>query len=668
MCVAFGIVAVSLLLLGQFKTFLIWPLGLSAALLGAAIVYREFPRETITKAGLVASIFILVFTAVWAGANFKYSSQHVYTNRDPGVYAAGGVWLINHDRIQIPRTDTFEGEQEFISEASAGFGVSTVNTEEIYTQGAHLLPAFLGIAGRAGGDAFLFRSSPLFAAFALLALFGFARQLTRDKWAIIATVIFAFSLPVIYFSRDTYSEMLAATYMFSALTIFVAAVASKKRMLWALAGIATGATALTRVDAFLSMAGIILALFVYLVISEKKSRRTNAINGLIFLVATTAISVIGMLDLALLSSGYLRDLSRQVRMEMIVMAALLTTGIVAVVLSWRTKVFSRLDAMTKSWRAKWAAIAVVLICFVLASRPLWMISRDPKGNAPIKNFIEAAQAAGGVPLDGYRTYAEQTVNWLVWYIGPVIVLSALIGLAIVAYRAMREKDMRWLAVLSVVFGAAVVYLNNPSITPDQIWASRRFLPVILPGVVIFGVLGLAWLEKYKKYPWGMNGKVLSAILATLAIVGPFFVSYPFLQTRTYVPELHQIKEVCANLSDKNAIIWAGGAAKTILQPTRNFCNLPSGGVYGDGITKEQLATVAKNLTKKGYEPIVGVFASDVAEIKGTSTSKMKAISSIVIEEYGSTFTRPPRGIVQKTIVVQMGKINPDGSISSLDKK
>lgn len=666
MCAAFGIILVTLLLLGLFKTILIWPLGIAAATVAGYIVYREFPVGKVTNIALFSSVFVLIFTTLWMGFNFYFSSQHVYTNRDPGVYAAGGVWLISHDKIQVPRTYVFTDKVDVASEASAGFGVSRVNEKELYTQGSHLLPAFLGVAGRIGGANLLYKTSPLLAGFALLALFGCARLLTKDKWAIVATIILALSLPAIYFSRDSYSEMLAATFTFSSLTLFIVAINTKRLSMWCLAGLITGATALTRIDAFLSMAGIILALFAYLIVVDKKNRRTAIIESLVFTGSAVITSIIGLLDLALLSSGYLYDLSHNVRLELLGIGILFVVGVAAVAVAWNTNLVSRLHKATKSWRAKWMAGVAVFICALLASRPLWMVDRDIKGNESIKGFIEATQAVAGIPIDGYRTYAEQTVTWLVWYVGPAIVLTAVIGLAIVAYRSMKSKDIRWLAALSVVFGAAVIYLNHPAITPDQIWASRRLLPVILPGVAIFGVMGLAWIEERKKLPFGMEGKIIAACLATLAVIGPLFVSYPFLRVRTHVSELDQIEAVCAALPKHSAVVWVGNTARVSIQPTRGFCDTPAGGLY-DGVTgKEQLATIAKTLEQKGYQPIIGSFETDLDLFKAVDTSKMKTISSVTTQEYNSAFTKPPRYPVSSTVTVKMGKIGTDGNISALN--
>ena len=70
----------------------------------------------------------------------------------------------------------------------------------------------------------------------------------------------------------------------------------------------------------------------------------------------------------------------------------------------------------------------------LASRPLWQVVRqDP--DDPGARYVAGMQARQGLPVDGGRTYAEQTVAWLSWYVGPVALVVALVVLSLVTRRA-----------------------------------------------------------------------------------------------------------------------------------------------------------------------------------------------------------------------------------------
>lgn len=663
----FGLTAELFLLIGQFRLLYVLPIGMVTALTAMFLVMRYQKPIAITRSNLIWSIVVMIFALGWVAVNMHYASQHIYTNRDPGVYANGGLWLIGHDQMQISRDGVFQGVDNTITEASPGFGISRVNGEELYTQGAHLLPIFMGLAGRIAGVAASFKIPPILAGFALLALYGFARTVTREKWAFIAMATFAVSLPVIYFSRDSYSEMLATTFTFSSLALFVGALRVRHRLMWILAGMAAGASQLVRIDGILSMTGMMLALFIYLILADKTDRRERTVNFVTFMISMIAVSGIGILDLMLLSSGYFNDLRHQVTLELIAAVGVFILGCVLVGLAWRSSLFMKLNTLTASWRAKWAAIIAVAVCILLATRPLWMVSRS-KDMESLRPFIESLQVALGSPVDGYRTYAEQTINWLAWYTGPVLVVLAAVGVGWVIYRAMSTKDLRWWAMVGVIVGAAAVYLNKPAITPDQIWASRRMLPVIMPGVAVLGVIGLEWIENRKKLPWKMSSTAVVSVLATLAIVGPMVVSASFLTVRTHVPELAQMKTVCEKLPGKSAVVWMGRAAEISVQPTRGLCGVPAAGTRMPISTRPALGKLAENIRKSGHVPIVGMVKGGGAASRDETPNGLQLVSAISTNEYQSTLERPPHRTVTGVSEVWLGVINDDGTISPIDMK
>src|SRR5207245_11034655 len=63
------------------------------------------------------------------------------------------------------------------------------------------------------------------------------------------------------------------------------------------------------------------------------------------------------------------------------------------------------------------------------------------------------------------------------------VVVAFAGFVILASRA-RRGDGAAATVFLVVVPVTVLYLARPSISPDQPWAMRRYLPVVIPGLAI----------------------------------------------------------------------------------------------------------------------------------------------------------------------------------------
>ena len=90
----------------------------------------------------------------------------------------------------------------------------------------------------------------------------------------------------------------------------------------------------------------------------------------------------------------------------------------------------------------------------------------------------------GLPVDGSRNYAEQSVRWASWYVGwPALALAASAAV-LLTWRAVRgDRDAgRWALGLGVPLVSALTVLEQPAITPDHPWADRRLVPTVLPVV------------------------------------------------------------------------------------------------------------------------------------------------------------------------------------------
>src|SRR5439155_3924048 len=74
-------------------------------------------------------------------------------------------------------------------------------------------------------------------------------------------------------------------------------------------------------------------------------------------------------------------------------------------------------------------------------------------------------------------------RWFGWYVGPGLVVAAIGGLLLIRDAALgRAREA--VAFLAALVALTSLYVWNPAITPDQIWAMRRYLPITIPGLMI----------------------------------------------------------------------------------------------------------------------------------------------------------------------------------------
>ena len=161
------------------------------------------------------------------------------------------------------------------------------------------------------------------------------------------------------------------------------------------------------------------------------------------------------------------------------------------------------------------ALAVAL---VLASRPLWMQRNLIEPGSGQAWFIAAAQRAAGVGVDGTRSYDEMTVTWLGWYLGPLTLVLAVAGTALLMRRSIVGWRPEVLVLLATLGIPALLYLIRPAITPDHIWAMRRFLPAVIPAALLMAELLVAFVAVVVANFWARKTGRPTSIVLIPAIV------------------------------------------------------------------------------------------------------------------------------------------------------
>ena len=646
----FGSVAVLFLLAGHFRPQYVWPAGLVAAGAAAWPVVRHYrpnspggPKER--RLGILLAI---VGVLAWCGFNAAYTSQTIFTTRDQATYAVAGQWLVHHENLSIPIPTVF-GESPELTPASPGFGIDSQGVVHVYAQGQHLLPALLGLAGRISGTEGMLRLNVWLGGVALLAIYGFARLLVRPRWALTVTAALAASMPFIYFSRGTYSEVLATGFVFASLSLLWEAMRRRSAWpLWFVAGFAAGAAALTRIDAYLSMFALAVPLAGWLAFSKRTERQT-AIKQAAALTAGVAVTgFLGWLDVSKLARPYYLGTRLLFYQELAGGVVLVVLGALFVYVRWhRQSLLRRIDRATKPWRQQAAALAVIAFAVLLSARPfvVW--------------YLSGLNNASSVPYG--HSYAEITTYWVAWYLGPLLAMLGVIGAAMVAGQAVMRRDLLLWGVLSVVGVSSVVYLLMPNITPDQVWASRRLVPVVLPGLAVLGGYALeAISERY--FDRLRLGRWFAGLTAVAVVIGALFTTSPLVLLRD-TTQLAPVIESCRILPGNAAVLLVGKTAQIdLMQPLHAFCGLPVMS-YGGVVTPSRLASLAEEVRSQGKQLVIAVAGEDMADIGLPSTSLTSVSYSYRYLEH--TYLNAPQHVLIASGSFHYGRALPDGTLAPL---
>lgn len=669
----FALPAMALLLLGRF----IMPLVLALGLVGAAVAVWLLGPERVTdrlpRSGWTVAALVLAAAAFLVNARF--ANQDLYAVRDPATYLLTGQWLAHHQSLPIDTQPEVFGSIRgagLTYGSSAGFGDAMARPGFVYAQGNHLLPVFLSLAGWLGGDAVLLKANALFGALALLAMFGLVRRFAGEPFALLATAALAVSMPMIAFSRDAYTEPLALLLLFGGMSVLWRAIESGRLAEFALAGLTAGTAAMSRLDSYVALAAVLLVGFGYagraVVAGQQRAGPDRA--GLIraglsrvgLLFGGLALpGLFGFWDVAWLSDGYYHNTRPQIMPLLAGAAALAVGGVVAVWAVWRWPRLRRV--VGASARVRWAwlgAVGVLGFFAVLASRPWWQTAYesqpDPSG---CNSFVPQVQASLGLPVQRCRSYDELTVHWLAWSLGWPAVVLAVVGLAVLVWQALRRCDLRLLGPVAMTVSLCVLYLVKSSITPDQIWAMRRYLPVVLPGL-----LGAAGYLLSRVWSWPRRwARPVGAGLAGLLVGVPAAVTHPMEFVRQYVPQLAQIRVVCQQAGTDGAVLVVGQSmANAYGQTVRAFCHVPVQAM--DDPSQADLATIRAAVANHGRR--LYVITQDRGAVPWTAGPQAPAPLYTVYEQRWPTrLLDVPQHAEDAEILLWMGLVLPTGSVHPL---
>jgi hypothetical protein len=483
--------------------------ALPAALLGAAVVGvptwlvvgRAGSSWPAGRRDVLAVVLLWLAVLAWVAVNVPYVSEHLFVGRDPAVYTLTALWLVDGPGVQVP--------------VGAGEGGSLGFQERggvLFPQGSHAAPALAAVLGMVVGDGGVLAANLLLGGTVLLALHAVTRPLAGPFLALLPMAALAASAPFLYVARGLYSEPVSSVTVLFALALGLHAWRSGSGLAWVLLGAGIGASGTTRIDAVAVLVGL-LPVLAYRGITLGSGRDRWRPIALASAGAAPGL-VAGRLDLQLNSPLYLADLAPE--------TDLLWTGVVAaavasVVLLLLPSALTApvLRVLERPRVASGAALVLLGVFAVLASRPLWYTNRSSEE----RPFVTGLQAEAGVAQDPFQMYAELSMTWLSWYHGWIAVSLGVFGLCLMLRTGLLQRH-EVLLLVAVVLPSLVLYLIRPGIFPDQMWATRRYMVLAVPGLLVAGtwLLSLAWRRAEpagRTVLWAVVAAVLAAPVGAL---------------------------------------------------------------------------------------------------------------------------------------------------------
>lgn len=555
--------------LGLWRAWLVVPL-VGAGVLGAARLTRSLPRIPLERASAGALLAVTVLTALGYGATH---AEQVLPRRDAGSNVQAAISLASTGARVVPVDPGSVGAPTSLQLTGV-----TLGSPAFYAVGTATDPAIqpqfpigpaavlsLGVwAGEAvGGLTPAFLLPPLATAFAVLTIGLLAATALGGRAAPVAAAAVALTFPVLHTGRSTYSEPFATLTLAAGLLCLTLAARDGSRRAALLAGVLVGGTTLIRIDALREVFLVAVVAGLYALRAAPWTRH--------LLVGLAASSGVGLLAAAVLSPRYLDDISGS--FVPLVVAGLLACGVTAVLLVLAARGRSPVGP---PWLPHVTGMAVLVVGIGLATRPLWQVVRRSPDD-PGSRVVAGLQLRQGLPVDGGRTYAERTVEWLSWWLGPIALGLALLALAAAVSTATRRWQQGdpppWAAPLLVAAASTALTLWRPAITPDHPWAERRLVIAVVLVVVL--VVGAAEWLLHRPWPSALRRTCAAAVLMAL-FVPVLAASWPHLSHRLEQDSMVAVDQACSGFGDGDvALMVDARAANEWPQVLRGQCGVPA---------------------------------------------------------------------------------------------
>lgn len=677
---ALGLAALAGVLLGQFRPWVVLPL---AALLAAATWRLVPPPPKATRAHLGALAVAVALAVGWVALGLRSVAEYVVVNRDPGFLTLQALWLTRNPAAPIP-VGSAEAAAAAAPGASAGTEAFWLHDGLLHAQGNKLVPALLAVQGWAGGERAVLAGNLLLGAVALLAVFAAARRFAGPVWALVPTAALALSLPYLEVTRAAYTEPVTVAFLAGGLALahglwhgpggglaVVRAVPAR----WALVGALNGATAAARIDGAVVVAGLALACVLLGVAPLGAADRRGAVRGaLASLAAGTAMVVLGMGDVLLLSPEYVRIHASQLTALTAATGVLVLVAVVVLLLPGRALAAARTAVHARRRVLGLASAGVVLLLgLVLASRPLWWQGRSTDPATGFGYAVSVLQEAAGQAIDPARSYDEQSLAWVGWYLGVPAVVLGFAGLALLARRGVALRDPAAVLLVAVVGVAAVFPLVRVNITPDQVWAARRLVPATFPGLLIAASCALAalagrwrssrgaapWARRADEEPWRAARAVAAAGLGVGVAVFPLTTWGAVASHVELSGRATQAHAVCDALADLGVerVVWTHSSPFRYLATLRVLCGVEVV-EFVEPPTRADLAAV-RDAWGGGPVAALSFDADDYvwtvppgASVGGTASSTL-----------ARTLTGPPTTVETTWSEVWLGLVQDDGTVA-----
>lgn len=502
------------LLLVIFKKYSLILTSLLQLIIGILIILKT-PRLTIRNdlkikpqlhTGIVLGVFVL------AGILYLgYPTEYLLGGRDPGLYNIFAVYIAKTGGLNLsdPLMETLY--KSFGSALRLGYpgiysGVEynlTENPGLLVPQFLHLFPALLANGFSLSGLKGLFYVNGIVSLISLAIIYVFTKAIWNIRIAIFTIILLFLNPAQIWSARISLTEPLAQLLLFFSLFLLYQAHIKQNKLLYIIGGIILGIGSLNRIDSLIYGPAVYIYMGYLILFDQKRVRQ-----GMMFTAAYVIASSLGLIYGYLYSFPYFYDLwVINKSLKKLVLLNIIFFGLLLILAAANHLILQKNYLKVKK--------------ILILKRKLFLLTGIFFLLLLILSYYIRPIINTDTDINSYNYFKSFAVQQFSWYVPIPILLFSIIGLA---YTLTKKNLGVNILFLVIALGTILAYLYDPNIMPDHLWASRRWVSVVIPSLLFFSSIGIERITNQKRE----LGSLLIVILLFFGTFNSIYYSRLFL--------------------------------------------------------------------------------------------------------------------------------------------
>jgi hypothetical protein len=459
-------------------------------------------------------------------------SEYVIGGKDPGVYVNEGVQIAQRGAIvyedpviaSVPpfARDLFFPSYErpdYYSLRFMGFFLKNPDTGAVVGQFPHLFPASIALGYGLDGLSGARGAVGWWAVLGVVAVYLAGRRLMGAPAALAGAALLALTVVQVWFARYPNAEMVMQALLFAALLASARAHIDGDTFFAPVAGALLGLLLFLRFDAVLGIAGVLAALA--LGVLAGRARLAGAF--FVALIGTAGCAGAYMLGpMRAYADLPIVFLSHLAWWQYALLALGGAAGLAALALGARQP---RLSPMVQS------AVPLLLVAGVVGAAVYALFFREPVGGLALRDAY------------ALRTFAN-------FYLTVPGLLAALVGFSLLA----RRHFWRAPELFTTVALFSFFFFYKVRIVSDHFWMARRFLPVILPGALLFAAGAALGGVRGSWAPTRLLRTTIGVVFLGLLASHYARAARPVLPHVEYAGVIPRLESLAARLGDRDLLV------------------------------------------------------------------------------------------------------------------